>query len=327
MVSHEQPPRPDQEPHKPEVLQRLEARWSEGNLVCVGLDSDYSQLPEEFKTHLKSRTQAVFNQAIVRATADSVCAYKPNMAFYEAEGEDGFQALKDTINFIHADYPEIPVILDAKRADIGNTNRGYARMAFEQLGADALTVSPYLGSSFLKNGERKLESLSPFLEQRDKLIFVLCRTSNPDAGEFQDLPVVLNGVSQEYKAKFGHLNDLAHKIDSNIAPLYLVLAHKLARDWNVNGNVGLVVGATYPEELGRIRRVVGDMPILIPGLGAQAGEAEATVKAGKDSRNQGMVINSSRGIIFASSGEDYAEAARAATQKLHDQINRYRLAT
>ena len=324
MSTQEQAPRLDQEPHKPEALQGLEARWSEGKLVCVGLDSDYSKLPDQFKHHLRSRAQALFNQEIVRPTADLVCAYKPNIAFYEAEGREGLQALQDTINFIHADYPHIPVILDAKRADIGNTNLGYVEMAFEQFKADALTVSPYLGSSFLKEGERKLGSLSPFLEQRDKLIFVLCRTSNDDAGEFQDLPIALDGLSQEYKEKFGDLNDLADKIGSNVAPLYLVLAHKLARDWNVNGNVGLVVGATYPEELGQIRRVVGDMPILIPGLGAQDGEAEATVKAGKDSMNQGMVINSSRGIIFASRDEDYAQAARDATQKLHDQINQYR---
>src|SRR3989344_8893157 len=200
--THEQPPRPDQEPPKSEFVAKLERRWSRGNFVCVGLDSDYSQLPEKFRHHLRSRAQALFNQEIVRATADLVCAYKPNIAFYEAEGKDGLQALQDTINFIHADYPEIPVILDAKRADIGNTNLGYVEMAFEQFKADALTVSPYLGSSFLKEGERKLGSLSPFLEQRDKLIFVLCRTSNDDAGEFQDLPIALDGLSQEYKEKF-----------------------------------------------------------------------------------------------------------------------------
>lgn len=323
----EQPPNSDHEPQKPEALRLLEARWSEGNFVCVGLDSDYSQLPEKLKVHLlKSSAQTVFNQEIVRATADLACAYKPNMAFYEAEGEDGLQALKYTIDFIHADYPDIPVILDAKRGDIGNTNLGYVKAAFDGLRADAITVAPYLGSSMIKDGERKLGSLKPFLSQVGKLIFVLCRTSNEDAGEFQDLPVALNGLSAEYEAKFGDLGDLAEKIGSNIAPLYLVLAHKLARDWNVNGNVGLVVGATYPDEMAQIRRVVGDMPILVPGMGAQEGDARATVQAGMDSRKQGMVINSSRGIIFASSEEDYAQAARAATQKLHDQINQYRLA-
>lgn len=299
MITPEQPPRTDQEPPKSEFVAKLERRWSRGNFVCVGLDSDYSQLPNQFKHHLRGRAQALFNQEIVRATADLVCAYKPNIAFYEAEGREGLRALQDTINFIHADYPEIPVILDAKRADIGNTNLGYVKAAFDELRADAITVHPCLGK----------EALKPFLDRKDKGIIVLARTSNPGAIEFQDLPITYweDGVERMKK-------------------VYEIVAENVSKRWNENGNCSVVVGATYPEELAQVRKIVGDMPILIPGIGAQGGEVEATVKAGKDSRNQGMVINSSRGIIFASSREDYAQAARDATQKLHDQINQYRLA-
>jgi len=230
-----------------------------------------------------------FNHEVVKTTKDLVCAYKPNIAFYEAHGSKGLAALQQTIKDIHALAPDVPVILDAKRGDIRNTNVGYAQMAFGFLGADAITVHPYLGA----------EALQPFLARAEKGVIVLCRTSNPGAGEFQDLSV-------------------------NGEPLYRFVARRVASEWNKNGNCGLVVGATYPDELREVREIAPDMPILIPGIGAQGGDVEKTVSAGKDSRGQGMIVNSSHSIIFASKGADFAEAARRETEKLRDLINQYR---
>ena len=292
MVESPQTPEVQESP-KSEFVAKLERLWARGNFVCIGLDSDYSQIPESLKDDvvLKEVVVSEFNRSIIDATNDLVCAYKPNVAFYEALGNQGWGALYRTIHYIKQHYPEIPVILDAKRADIGNTNQGYVKAAFDQLGADAVTVHPYLGK----------EALAPFLARNDKGIIVLVRTSNLGAGEFQDLPV-------------GDTKD----------PLYQVVARNVAKFWNDNGNCAIVVGATYPRELGEVRSIVGDMPILIPGIGVQGGEVEATVTAGKDSRGWGMIINSSRGIIFASKGEDFAEAARKATESLREEINRYR---
>jgi orotidine-5'-phosphate decarboxylase len=273
----------------------LEAQWAKGNFVCVGLDSEFGKIPESAR---KSGTECdvsvsnsivAFNRSIVEATKDLVCAYKPNAAFYEAYGAEGLDALHRTIVDIHTIAPNVPVILDAKRADIGNTNAGYVAAAFDFLRADAITVHPYLGA----------EALQPFLARADKGMIVLCRTSNPGAGEFQDLTV-------------------------NGEPLYQIVARRVSSDWNKNGNCALVVGATYPDELLKVRGLVGNMPILIPGIGAQGGDVEKTVMAGKDSRGQGMIINSSRGIIFASKDADFAEAARRETKKLRDLINQYR---
>ncbi len=270
-------------------LTLLEECWQRENFICIGLDPEYSRIPESVKqTGAVSETVFLFNRDIVDATYDLVCAYKPNAAFYEALGEPGLLALRKTIRYIKERHPHIPVILDAKRADIGNTNVGYVNAAFGYLGADAVTVHPYLGR----------ESLLPFLERTDKGIIVLVKTSNPGSGEFQDMLV---GAAQE--------------------PLYQVVARHVAQDWNTYGNCALVVGATYPAELRQVRALVGDMPILIPGIGAQGGDVAAAVQAGKDSRGQGMIINSSRGIIFASPNNNFAEAARQATIQLRDIIS------
>jgi orotidine-5'-phosphate decarboxylase len=273
-------------------LSLLEQRWQRGNFVCVGLDPEYERLPAIVKEG-RSKAEAfnVFLRAIVDATHDQVCAYKPNSAFYEALGEAGVAVLEQIINYCKTNYPEIPIILDAKRADIGNTNLGYVTAAFDLMHVDAITVHPYLGK----------EALAPFLERVDKGIIVLAKTSNSSSGEFQDLLV---GEAQE--------------------PLYLVVARNVAQQWNVHSNCALVVGATYPEDLKRIREAVGDLPLLIPGIGAQGGDVEATVKAGKNSHGEGMIINSSRGIIYASTGPDFARAARDATVMLRTEINTYR---
>lgn len=285
----------------------LENQWSRGNFVCVGLDSEFEKIP--FTAQRPGHECAVgvantiveFNSLIVKATQDLVCAYKPNFAFYAAYGDEGLGALHRTIHYIHAIAPNIPVILDTKVADIGNTNAGYVKMAFEYFGADAVTTNPYLGA----------EALQPFLAKKDKGVIVLCRTSNPGAGEFQDLEI------PSFHCKgCGHVFGGRH--------LYECVAHSVACHWNKNGNCAVVAGATYPVELREVRDLVGDMPILIPGIGTQGGDVEKTVSAGKDSRGWGMIINSSSGIIFASKGTDFAEAARRETEKLRNLINQYR---
>lgn len=273
----------------------LRARWAEGKCVCIGLDSDLDKIPEVVRNNISINTLSgiivKFNRRIVDATHDLALAYKPNIAFYEAYGDQGWIALRETIRYIHEIAPSVPVILDAKRADIGNTNAGYVLMAFGNLKADAITVHPYLGR----------EALMPFLNRKEKGIFVLCRTSNPGSGEFQDLHLAVERGKS--------------------LPFYQWLAHSVGKTWNKNGNCGLVVGATYPEELESVRILAGDLPILIPGIGAQGGDVEKTVKAGVDGNGSGMIINSSRGIIFASSGSDYAERAREATLELHNEIH------
>ncbi len=277
-------------------MEMLKARWAKGNFVCVGLDSDFGKIPEcayrrDYDGNVDpEHTIVSFNRAVVEATKDLVCAYKPNTAFYETHGAKGIEALRRTIADIHAIAPDVPVILDAKRADIGNTNNGYASFAFDHLQADAITVSPYLGG----------EALQPFLERAEKGIIVLCRTSNPGAGELQDLSV--NGDE----------------------PLYAYVARRVATKWNKSGNCALVVGATYPDELRKVRQIASDVPILIPGIGAQEGDLGKTISAGKDSRGQGIIVNSSRGIIFASNGLNFAGVARREAKKLADHINQYR---
>ncbi len=284
--------------------QMLEAQWAKGNFVCVGLDSEFGKIPVSVQrnhdrhVYVTANTIVDFNQSIVEATRDLVCAYKLNVAFYEAHGAEGITALHQTSTGIHTIAPNVPVILDAKRGDIGNTNAGYIQFAFDNLGADAITVHPYLGA----------EALQPFLAQANKGIIVLCRTSNPGAGEFQDLQVPTASTQ------------------SGFEPLYRFVARRVADKWNKHGNCALVIGATYPQELREVRGLVGDMPILIPGIGAQGGDVQMSVTAGKDSRGAGFIINSSRGIIFASKGVDFAQAARRETEKLRNLINQYRCA-
>jgi orotidine-5'-phosphate decarboxylase len=228
------------------------------SLLGVGLDPGGSKMPAGV-SHFH------FNKAIIEATHDLVCAYKPNAAFYEARGAEGVEALKQTCDYLRGQYPEIPIIFDAKRGDIGNTNAGYTDYIFKYLQADAVTVAPYMGS----------ESLEQFLEWEDKGIIVLCRTSNPGAAEFQDL-----------------------KLDGR--PLYEHVAERVATAWNRRGNCALVVGATYPQELATVRGIVGSkLPILVPGVGAQGGDLAASVKAGLAGGDAPMIISTSRAVIFA----------------------------
>src|SRR5665213_196596 len=258
----------------------LEAQWERGNFLCVGLDGDREKIPESAQRESIREALFAFNRTIVESTHDIVGAYKPNTAFYEAYGAEGWAALKDTISYINQFAPDVPVILDAKRADIGNTNKGYAIAAFDDLGADAITVHPYVGA----------EALAPFLERADKGVIVLCRTSNPGSGEFQDL--ITEGE-----------------------PLYVKVARNVAEIWNANNNCSLVVGATYPDELKRIRSIVPDLPILIPGIGAQGGDIGQSVKLAKDSRGKGFIVSTSRAVIFASDGPQYQDAMRRSAQE------------
>lgn len=250
--------------------QKLEkAVVANNSLLCVGLDP-------------QSKPLFSFCKKIVDQTHDLVCAYKPNSAFYEAYGAEGIAELKKLCEYIQKKYPYIPLILDAKRADIGNTNNGYVSYAFDYLKVDAITVHPYLGR----------EALKPFLDRKDKGIIVLCRTSNEGAGEYQDLLI---------KGK----------------KLYMYVAKEVSRSWNKNKNCLLVVGATYPKEMKQIRKVVGDMTFLVPGIGAQGGDVEKSVIAGKNSKGRGMIISASRSVL-------YVKNPRKEAMKLRDEINKYR---
>ena len=272
-----------------EMVQR---KWNEGKPICIGLDSDSDKIPAMIRSGQDYGVPR-FNFEIIDATYDLVCAYKANLAFYESLGEFGTIALKATMNRIRFMDPELPVIGDMKVGDIGNSNWKYARKAFEYFGSDAITITPYPGK----------EALQPFLDQKNKGIFVLCRTSNKGSDEFQGRNVV---------------------VSDRQVPLYRYVAHRVANFWNQNGNCGLVVGATCPEELSEVRMIAGDnMPILIPGIGEQGGDLKAVLKAGRNSDGQGMIINSSRAIIFASSDLDFAEAARKETIKLQKAIDQY----
>ena len=251
------------------------------SLLCVGLDPDPGLMPEKVGIF-------EFNKAIIDATSDLVCAYKLNLAFYEALDEEGFDALKRTIKYIPDD---VPVIGDAKRGDIGNTARAYAKAIFSNLNCDATTVNPYLG----------FDSVEPFIQHRDKGVFILCRTSNAGAVDLQSLQC---------------------EVESGRRPLFEIVALK-ASQWNTHGNIGLVVGATYPEELKLIRQSHPDMPILIPGIGAQGGDLASAVRYGVDSQGEKAIINSSRQIIYASREKDFAQAARHAASELREQINSY----
>ncbi len=255
------------------------------SLVCVGLDPELEKLP----AHLRALPQPIFefNRQIVDATAEHACCFKPQFAHYAALGAE--DQLLATIRYIHEHHPGLPVILDSKRGDIGSTAAKYAQESFERYGADAVTVNPYLG----------FDSVEPYLKWQDRGVIILCRTSNPGARDFQDL-------------------------ESGGKRLYRHVAERVARNWNSTGNCMLVIGATYPQELAEIRAAVGELPFLVPGVGAQGGDVAAAVRAGRTAAGLGMVLNSSRGIIYAASGPDFAAAAATAACALRDEINLYR---
>ena len=271
-------------------IDKLTAAWTaHDSLLCIGLDPDMAKFP----AHLRDRPDAIFAfcKEIIDATADTACAYKPQIAYFAAlRAEDQLEAICD---YLRQTHPQIPIVLDAKRGDIGATAEQYAREAFERYGADAVTVNPYMG----------FDSIAPHLEWKDRGAIVLCRTSNPGGSDLQFLNV--DGT-----------------------PLYQHVARMVAEKWNTNGQCGLVVGATFPAELARVRGIIGDIPLLVPGIGAQGGDIQATVEAGRTQAGTGMMINSSRAILYAKAddkaGEDFAQAARRVALETRDTINRFR---
>ena len=267
-------------------IKQLAAAWQKNNsLLCVGLDPD----PAKFPAHLKGRDDKIFEfcAAIVDATADLACSFKPQIAYFAARrAEDQLEAL---IAHIHEKHPGIPVILDAKRGDIGSTAEQYAIEAFERYQADAVTVNPYMGR----------DSVEPYLAYPDKGVILLCRTSNPGGSDLQFL-------------------------ETNGEKLYERVARLAAGEWNTSGQMSLVVGATFPSEIARVRAIVGDLPLLVPGIGAQGGDIEATVKAGRSANATGLMINSSRAILYAGKDAEFAAAARQVARETRDTINQYR---
>jgi len=274
----------------------LNASRKNQSWLCIGLDPDPELMPGVGVLQ--------FNKAIIEATSDLVCAYKPNLAFYEALGTEGLAILEKTVKYIPGD---IPVIGDAKRGDIGNTARAYAKALFSVLGFDAATVNPYLG----------FDSIEPFIDYQDKGVFILCRTSNPGASDFQNYGLPL----EEARPRLAYV-DISTRFKLTL-PLYEVVAQK-AQEWNIHGNIGLVVGATYPEELKRIRSICPEMPLLIPGIGAQGGDLASAVGYGVDTRGEKAIINVSRQILYASKEKNFAQAARNVAEKIRNQINDYR---
>lgn len=266
--------------------EQLAAAWQKNDSqLCVGLDPD----PAKFPAHLKGRDDAIFEfcKTIVDATADLVCSFKPQIAYFAARrAEDQLEAL---IAHIHEKHPGIPVILDAKRGDIGSTAEQYAVEAFARFKADAVTVNPYMGR----------DSVEPYLAFPDKGVILLCRTSNAGGSDLQFL-------------------------DVGGEKLYERVARLAAEQWNTTGQIGLVVGATFPAEIARVRAIVGAMPLLVPGIGAQGGDIEATVKAGRTAAGTGLMINSSRAILYAGQGEDFASAARRVADETRSAINLHR---
>ncbi len=315
-----------------DFMELLRAKWSEGKFVCVGLDTDHRLIPEWFRNIGRTPDDFAgvvlrYNMHIIDATKNLVCAYKPNSAFYEKLGPEGMRTLQLTCEYILATAPSVPIILDVKRGDIGRSTEGYMVGAFGEIAADAATVNPYMGE----------DALRPFLECPSKGVIVLCRTSNPGAAEFQDR--LVQPSTDEWirwvetpKERVALQKKVKELVDTGeggpdvpYMPLYQLVAYRVSREWDHGHNCALVAGATAPEELAEIRQVAGDyLPLLIPGVGKQGGDVEAAVKAGVNSRGTGIIINSSSGIIFASDGEDFAEAAHQKTRELGEEINRYR---
>jgi orotidine-5'-phosphate decarboxylase len=267
-------------------IQQLQSAWaSQGSMLCVGFDPDPKRLPASFQ----GKTEGIYEfcREIADATADTVCAFKPQFAYFASQRAEA--QLEKLTRYLKDRYPHIPVILDSKRGDIGSTADHYALEAFERYGADAVTVNPYMG----------FDTIEPYLKHAGKGVIVLCRTSNPGGSDLQFLNVSPNGE-----------------------PLYLHLAKLAAHQWNTSGQISLVVGATFPEEIAKVRALVGTMPLLIPGIGAQGGDIDATVKAGSiaNQPGTGMMVNSSRAILYASSGNDFAEAARTVAIATRDAL-------
>jgi orotidine-5'-phosphate decarboxylase len=269
----------------------LTASRQQNSLLCVGLDPEPKSFPAQLHDMPVAKAVTYFCRAIIEATAPYVCAFKPNLAFFEVLGPEGMYVFQEVLRAIPG---HIPVIVDAKRGDLGNTARNYAAAVFDVYGCDAVTINPYLG----------YDSVAPFLSYPEKGVMLLCRTSNPSARDFQDV--------------------LVYGENGRMRPLYEVVAQRV-QSWNKAGNCGLVVGATYPQELRTIRSICPDMPILIPGVGAQGGDLEASVVAGVDAFGEKAVIAVSRAVLYAGEGTDFATSAANEARVLRNRINEVRI--
>lgn len=272
-------------------IQQLQAAWqSSDSLLCIGLDPDLERFPPSLASG--NANILSFNRAIIDATHDLVCAYKPQVAYFSALGAE--RQLEQTIAYIKSSYPHIPVILDAKRGDIGSTATQYAKEAFIRYQVDAVTVNPYMG----------FDSVQPFLDYQDKGVIILCKTSNTGAAQLQEVQLQRSGHNSE--------------------PVYEYIARLVAEEWNFNHNCLLVMGATWPQQVARVRSIVGDMPFLVPGAGAQGGDIGSIVHAGQTAQGSGLIISASRSILYASAATDFAQAARTQAGALKNAINNYR---
>lgn len=264
---------------------QLERSWTaQGSMLCVGLDPDTERFPASFAGDPDAIEN--FCRAIIDATADIACAFKPQIAYFASQGAE--QALENICEYIRTAYPDVTLILDAKRGDIGSTADHYAREAFQRYGAHAVTVNPYLGT----------DSIEPFFDTANNPdgggVILLCRTSNPGGDDLQSI---------------------VSSVEHGSKPIFVHVAERVARQWSQLGDCGLVVGATYPTELSDVRSIVGDLPLLVPGVGAQGGDAATVVEHGRSATGTGLVVSSSRAILYASGGDDFAEAARAEAQR------------
>lgn len=296
-------------------MELVRARWGEDKFVCVGLDTDPRRLPS-------GRTIYDHNWHLVEATGDLACAFKLNVGFYLMRGPGGLEALRDTCDFIRKHAPGVPIILDGKWGDIGSSSDAYQDAAFDALRGDAATVNPYLGQ----------DGLQPFLDQTNQGIVVLCRTSNQGAAEFQDRIVTPHpeewmrwtddeSERKEFERYIGE-GDLDLEVPE--MPFYQLVAYRVTREWNEHGNCALVLGATHPDELRKVREIAPKVPFLLPGVGVQGADVKTVIQAGVDADGTGIIVNASRSIIFASDGDDFPAAARQKTIELSDEINQYR---
>ncbi len=311
----------------------LEGAWREDRVVCVGLDPDWDLIPESLKKTPRGKARKPddvivdFNRGIIDATSDVAGAYKPQMSYYEKFGVAGYDAVDITSLHIKNRAPRTAIIGDGKRGDIDRSNRGYIDSFFDNLQFDAITLHHYLGK----------QASRPFLECTDKGCIIMCRTSNQESGEFQDALIALREegykelIDGPARPDFEETDEFRNTCCETVAgnyyliPTFKFVALRVAFHWNTDGNCLLVVGATYPEDAADVRTLVGDdMYLLVPGIGKQGGDLSAAVRACRNSRGEGFIVNSSSGIIHASSGNDFAECARRKAIELNCAINEIR---